>query len=151
LNELVKKVIENYNYHLQQNGFELRMQLDNNLSSISADAESVSEALLNLIDNAIKYSNDEKFIGVKTGSENDSVFLEVEDHGIGIDHAQREKIFDKFYRVTSGLVHNTKGSGLGLTLVKNIVDAHGGKITVHSEPGNGSSFKLYFPKNVKNL
>lgn len=151
LNELVQKVIENYNYHLQQNGFEVRMQLDNNIPSINADAESVSEALLNLIDNAIKYSNEEKFIGVKTGSENDFVFLEVEDYGIGIDHSQKEKIFDKFYRISSGLVHNAKGSGLGLTLVKNIVDAHGGKITVSSEPGKGSSFKLYFPVKVKHL
>ena len=101
--------------------------------------------MLNLIDNAIKYSKDEKFIRVRTGSEDGSVFLMVEDHGIGIDEIQKEKIFEKFYRVSGGLVHNTKGSGLGLTLVKNIVDAHGGGITVDSEPGKGSRFRLYLP------
>ncbi len=145
LNELVKKVLENYDFHLRQNGFGVKLQLGENLPSINADEESLSEALLNLIDNAIKYSNKEKFIGLKTGMDNGSVFLEVEDHGIGIDMAQKERIFDKFYRVSGGLVHNSKGSGLGLTLVKNIIDAHGGKITVDSHPGKGSRFKLYLP------
>lgn len=143
LNELVKKVLENYDFHLRQNGFEVGIKLGEKLPSIKADEESLSEALLNLIDNAIKYSNENKFIGVKTGVDNSSVFLEVEDHGIGIDSVQKEKIFDKFYRASSGPVHNTKGSGLGLTLVKNIIDAHGGKIKVDSHRGKGSRFTIY--------
>lgn len=145
LNELVEKVIRNYDFHLRQNGFEMNTDLHDSLPKVNADQESISEALLNLIDNAIKYSKDEKFIRVKTGTENASVFLEVEDHGIGIDDAQKEKIFEKFYRVSGGLVHNTKGSGLGLTLVKNIADAHGGRVTVDSQPGKGSCFTLYLP------
>jgi len=143
LNELVKKVLGNYDFHLRQNGFEVKIELSDQLPSVKADEESLSEALLNLIDNAIKYSNENKFIGVKTGVDNGSVFLEVEDHGIGIDSVQKEKIFDKFYRASSGPVHNTKGSGLGLTLVKNIIDAHGGEIKVDSHPGKGSRFTIY--------
>ena len=148
LNDLVKKVLENYNYHLRQNGFEVKMKLAEKLPAVKVDEESLSEALLNLIDNAIKYSHDEKFIAVKTGIDDSTVFLEVEDHGIGIDHAQKEKIFDKFYRVSGGLVHNTKGSGLGLTLVRNIMDAHNGKVKVDSQIGKGSRFTLYLPKVI---
>lgn len=145
LNELVKKVLDNYNYHLQQNGFEVKTEFAAKLPNVKVDEESLSEALLNLIDNAIKYSNEEKFVAIKTGVDNSSVFLEVEDRGIGIDHAQKEKVFEKFYRVSSGLIHNTKGSGLGLTLVKNIMDAHNGKVKLDSQIGKGSRFTLYLP------
>jgi len=145
LNELVEKVIRNYDFHLRQNGFKMNTDLHDNLPQINGDEESISEALLNLIDNAVKYSKDEKFIRIKTGVENSTVYLAVEDHGIGIDQAQIEKIFNKFYRVSGGLVHNTKGSGLGLTLVQNIVNAHGGRVTVDSQPGKGSCFTLYLP------
>lgn len=151
INELVRKVLENYDFHLRQNGFEVKIELADQLPIVNADEESLSEALLNLIDNAIKYSNENKFIGVKTGVDNGSVFLEVEDHGIGIDSVQKEKIFDKFYRASSGPVHNTKGSGLGLTLVKNIIDAHGGEITVDSHPGKGSRFTIHLrPVTIDN-
>jgi len=82
------------------------------------------------------------------GNENDSVFIEVLDKGIGISEEDQQKVFDKFYRVTSGLVHTTKGTGLGLSLVKQIMDAHKGKIILKSKIGVGSSFKLSFSKNL---
>jgi two-component system phosphate regulon sensor histidine kinase PhoR len=145
LNELVKKVLDNYRYHLQQNGFDVKTEFAAKLPVVKVDEESLSEALLNLIDNAIKYSSKEKFVAIKTGIDDSFVFLEVEDHGIGIDNNQKKKVFEKFYRVSSGLVHNTKGSGLGLTLVKNIMDAHNGKVEVDSKIGEGSRFILYLP------
>jgi two-component system phosphate regulon sensor histidine kinase PhoR len=145
LNELVSEVLEKYDYHLKQNGFEVFRELSHDIPELEVDKESLSEALLNLIDNAVKYSRDKKQIAIKTGIENGAVFLEVEDHGIGIKSSDKEKIFEKFFRVTDGLVHNTKGSGLGLSLVKNIVDAHGGNVAVESELGKGSRFRLYLP------
>jgi two-component system phosphate regulon sensor histidine kinase PhoR len=114
---------------------------------ISADCEAVSEAIINLLDNAVKYSSEVKEVEIKTGLENNFIYVEVSDKGIGISKEHQDKIFDKFFRVTSGLVHNTKGTGLGLTIVKHIMDAHGGHVSLTSSPGKGSSFKLNFRYN----
>ena len=113
---------------------------------IKIDEEAVSEAIINLIDNAVKYSNDRKEINIKTGTDYNFAYLEVSDKGIGISSEDQKKIFDKFFRVSTGLVHNAKGTGLGLTLVKHIMDAHNGNITLLSSPGFGSRFRLEFPK-----
>jgi two-component system phosphate regulon sensor histidine kinase PhoR len=142
LNTVVEKVMENYRVHLQKQGFDISLRLSENLPEIAVDAESISEALLNLLDNAVKYSEREKYIAVKTGMDHSELFLEVEDHGVGIAPEHQDKIFDKFYRVSAGLVHNTQGSGLGLTLVRHIMEAHGGKVIVRSRPGQGSCFRL---------
>jgi signal transduction histidine kinase len=100
---------------------------------------------LNLVNNALKYSQDQKYIGVNLFRDNGSVKLEVVDHGIGIPQVEQQKIFDKFYRVGDPLVHNTKGSGLGLSLVRHIVEAHGGEVSVDSVPGRGSKFTINLP------
>ena len=86
-----------------------------------------------------------KEITIKTGSDNGFVFLEVKDRGIGIDPKHQKAIFEKFYRVSSALVHDTKGSGLGLSLIQHIMNAHGGRIWLQSEVGKGSTFRLLFP------
>src|SRR4030095_4177634 len=86
-----------------------------------------------------------KYIGVNLYRENGSVKLEVIDHGIGIPSQEQPKIFEKFYRVGDPLVHNTKGSGLGLSLVRHIVRAHGGEVLVDSAPGEGSKFTIALP------
>jgi signal transduction histidine kinase len=109
------------------------------------DREAIARALVNLVNNALKYSTDEKFLGVKLYRENGSVKLEVVDHGIGITRREQSKIFEKFYRTGDPLVHNTKGSGLGLSLVRHITLAHGGDIAVESTPGKGSKFTLSLP------
>lgn len=145
LNEITRKVLENYQFHLANEGFEIKTDFQADLPSIKADQESVSESIINLLDNAVKYSDVHKFIRLKTGMENGAVFMEIEDHGIGISPENQEKIFEKFYRASDALVHNTKGSGLGLSLVKHIMDAHGGKIFVKSKVGEGSLFRLEFP------
>ena len=145
LNTCVQKVIDIYSFHIQNKGFDLRVDLSKNLPGIQADGEAISEALINLLDNAIKYSNENKVIHLRTGHYQSNVFMEVEDQGIGINEQDRKLIFEKFYRVSTGEVHNTKGSGLGLSLVNHIMQSHGGKIELESEPGKGSCFRLVFP------
>ena len=97
------------------------------------------------MNNALKYSKDRKFIGVSLYSANGSVKLEVRDHGMGIPPSEQEKIFEKFYRCGDPLVHNIKGSGLGLSLVRHIVRAHGGDVQVESTPEKGSKFTIALP------
>jgi two-component system phosphate regulon sensor histidine kinase PhoR len=110
------------------------------------DGEAITDAFVNLIDNAMKYSSEIKDIVVRTGKSENYVYVEVEDHGVGISEKNQKYIFDKFYRVTEmNLANKVKGSGLGLAIVKHIMDAHEGKIYVKSSPGAGSLFRLSFP------
>lgn len=144
LNSIVQKALTLYKFHLENQGFNLEANLLEQELLIKADQEAVSEAIINLLDNAVKYSKKEKYIRIETGKDKNYIFLEVADQGIGISHEDQKKIFDKFYRVSSGLVHNTKGSGLGLTLIKYIMDKHNGSVNVISELGKGSRFRLIF-------
>ncbi|KUG26549.1 two-component system sensor histidine kinase [hydrocarbon metagenome] len=114
------------------------------MPNINADSEALSEAIINLIDNAAKYSNETKEIMLKTYQKNHNVILEVTDKGIGISKDDKEKIFDKFFRVSTGLVHNTKGTGLGLTIVKHVLDAHNAQIELDSKVNEGSTFRIIF-------
>jgi signal transduction histidine kinase len=109
------------------------------------DREAIARSLLNLVNNAVKYSAKEKYVGVHLYYRDGVVNLEVVDRGIGIPAKEQPKIFEKFYRVGDPLVHNTKGSGLGLALVRHIVQAHGGEVTVESSPGRGSKFIISLP------
>jgi two-component system phosphate regulon sensor histidine kinase PhoR len=145
LNEIVRDVLKKYSAHLQNEGFEVSARIDDRLPAINADEGAVAEALLNIIDNSVKYSQASKHLTLGTGHDRAMVYVEIEDFGIGIDPRQQKRIFEKFYRVSSGLVHNTKGTGLGLALVKHIMDAHKGTITLKSEVGKGSTFRLSFP------
>lgn len=148
INQVIQGVFDMYSYHIEQEGFVLNVELNDQIPEIQADTEAVSEAFINLIDNAIKYSKDNKEISVRTGKEDHYVFLEVEDKGIGIDQKHQSAIFEKFYRISSALVHDTKGSGLGLSLVQHIMNSHQGKIILESEPDEGSKFRLFFPSNI---
>jgi signal transduction histidine kinase len=112
------------------------------------DREAIARSLVNLVNNALKYSAKEKFLRVRLYRSNGSVKLEVADKGIGIPRSEHSKIFEKFYRVGDPLVHNTKGSGLGLSLVRHIAQAHGGEVEVESAPGKGSKFTLSLPVAV---
>jgi signal transduction histidine kinase len=143
--ELVRNTLDSYRYQIEQQGFELEENIDPTIPPLKVDREAIARALVNLINNALKYSGDEKFLGVKLYRDNGLVRLEVVDHGIGIDRHDQAKIFEKFYRAGDPLVHNTKGSGLGLSLVRHISQAHGGDIAVESTPGRGSKFILSLP------
>jgi signal transduction histidine kinase len=143
--ELVHNTLESYRYQIEQQGFTLETSIDPEIPALRVDREAIARALVNLINNALKYSNDDKYLQVKLYRENGSVKLEVADHGIGIARRDQVKIFEKFYRAGDPLVHNTKGSGLGLSLVMHITKAHGGNIAVESTPGRGSKFVLSLP------
>jgi len=145
LNEIVEQMFSNYKFHLKNKNFQFNFFPDENLPKIKIDEEAISEAIINLIDNAVKYSDDKKEIIIKTGTDYNFAYIEVSDKGIGISSEDQKKIFDKFFRVSTGLVHNSKGTGLGLTLVKHIMDAHNGKIRLKSKLGEGSTFILLFP------
>ena len=144
LNEVVRDVVERYAFTLDQQAYELDIRLDDALPSVSGDTGAMAEALINLIDNAVKYGGAANYIGITTGRGTEGVFVAVEDRGDGIPAEEHEKIFDAFYRAASSLVHDTKGTGLGLALVRHIMAAHGGAVTVDSRPGRGSRFHLYF-------
>lgn len=143
--DLVRSTLDSYRFEIEQNGFEFEQKIDNNLPPLRVDREAIARSLLNLVNNAVKYSATEKYLGVHLYQQNGDVNLEVVDHGIGIPLKEQLKIFEKFYRVGDPLVHNTKGSGLGLSLVRHIVHAHGGMVAVESAPGRGSRFIITLP------
>jgi two-component system phosphate regulon sensor histidine kinase PhoR len=145
LNPIVQRIVSLYLPHLKHLGFLVEMDLADTLPLIRADEEAISEALLNILDNAVKYSAAEKSVSVVTGATNESVYIEVVDHGIGISPEEQSKIFEKFYRTSYGRAHQARGSGLGLTLVRHIMNAHGGTVSVISQLGSGSAFRLSFP------
>ena len=147
INFAIEGIMSTYSFHLENKGFEYRLELNPDLPLIFADKEAVSESIINLIENAIKYSDDKKLIIIRTGKMNDKVFIEVKDFGIGISEKEQKLIFEKFYRVTTGdLALRAKGTGLGLTIVKHVMDAHKGEIILQSKKCQGSSFKLIFPQ-----
>jgi signal transduction histidine kinase len=143
--ELVRNTLESYRYQIEQQGFAFEESIAADLPPVRVDREAIARALVNLVNNALKYSADEKFLGVKLYRDNGTLKLEVRDRGIGIARRDQAKIFEKFYRTGDPLVHNTKGSGLGLSLVRHITQAHGGDIVVDSSPGKGSKFTLSLP------
>ena len=145
LGELVHSTLDSYRFQIQQNGFGFEEHISPDIPSVKVDREAIARSLLNLINNALKYSKDDKYIAVKLYRTNSSVKLEVQDRGIGIPANEQEKIFEKFYRCGDPLVHNVKGSGLGLSLVRHIVRAHGGDVLVESAPDKGSKFTIALP------
>jgi len=116
---------------------------------IEADADSVRQGLLNLVDNAIKYSAGRKRVAVRLAESDGHVEVSVSDQGIGIPAEDRERIFEAFFRSPAAVRHDPKGVGLGLKIVKHIMDAHGGTIGLRSKPGEGTTFTLKFPKRRK--
>lgn len=142
--ELVRNTLESYRYQIDQHGFTFEEKISE-VPPLKVDREAMARSLVNLVNNALKYSKDRKYIGVNLYRTNGSVKLEVIDHGIGIPASEQEKIFEKFYRVGDPLVSNTKGSGMGLSLVQHIARAHGGEVAVDSRPGQGSKFTITLP------
>lgn len=145
LNEQVKDILNTYDFHLRNKGFEFVFHEKPERITVLADKEAFTEMVINLIDNAIKYSAEKKFIEISTGRENGLGYVAVKDHGIGISKMDQKYIFDKFHRVSSGNLAKTAGTGLGLSLVKQLIEMQKGNVTVTSEPGQGSLFTLYFP------
>ncbi len=141
---IIDDVVESYRFPIEQQGFRLTVEVQN-LPELSVDPDALAQALINLLNNALKYSGPEKEITITGRRSGDQIRISVADRGIGIPRGEHKKIFDKFYRVESSLVQETKGSGLGLSLVRHIMDAHGGEVEVESAPGKGSTFTLVLP------
>jgi signal transduction histidine kinase len=140
---VVARIVDDYREFLERSGFRLARELPESTPAVRFDAAALSQAVVNLLDNAVKYSGDSREIAVRMAAKDGSVNLEVEDRGIGISPTDREKIFERFYRVGNG--SGKGGYGLGLFLVRHIMAAHGGRAEVESELGRGSRFRLVFP------
>ena len=114
---------------------------------ISGNKNHLINIIVNLLDNSIKYCNQEPQVDVFTFNQEENFVLKIKDNGIGMSSNIQRKVFDKFYRAESGDIHNVKGHGLGLAYVKKIVDLHKGKINLNSKYGVGTTFTIYLPNN----
>jgi signal transduction histidine kinase len=142
---VVRSAARAMQYPLSQQGFELKVSVDDHLPPVSADADALEQAILNLLSNALKYSKDSRQIELCCGRKDGHAVIAVTDHGIGISPDDQTRIFEKFYRVRSTDTDSIAGTGLGLTLVKHIAAAHGGLVDVQSVPGEGSTFSIRIP------
>ena len=132
-------------YPLEQAGFRLKLTLDQDLPPVVADRDAMEQAILNLLNNAIKYSGESREVALHLFREDSFVTIQVTDHGVGIPREEQKRIFERFYRVSSSENRHIAGAGLGLTLVEHIAKAHGGSIEVESRAGEGSTFTLRLP------
>jgi signal transduction histidine kinase len=140
--EIVHAAMEAIGERLQAPGCHLDLDLAPQLPGVVGDRDALVTVLVNLLDNALKYSGDEKNIRLRGFASDGCVCLEVQDNGIGFPRGAAKKIFDRFYQVDRTLSRRTGGCGLGLSIVKFIVDAHDGSITAKSQPGKGSTFTV---------
>jgi signal transduction histidine kinase len=147
LKELVDNYLEENKEFIENKGFDLEYTFEDETEFvIEADGDSIETILGNLVENAIKYSADTKKMEIKLFEDESQVKLSVRDYGVGIKKSELKNIFKKFYRVEETLVAKTKGHGLGLSIVRNLVLLNGGDISVDSEYGSGTTFTLSFPK-----
>ncbi len=140
---VIARTLDDYREYLDQAGFHLERHLPDRTAAIAFDPTALSQALINLLENAIKYSGEGRAVKVRLATAQNDVVVEVEDYGVGIAKAEQAKVFERFYRVQNGT--GKGGYGLGLYLVRRIMDAHGGRAEVESELGRGSRFRLFFP------
>ena len=145
LHELIQEVVQSIGLALREKQGSIQLNLSAVSANLQADKHHLTNVIFNLLDNAIKYCTDKPSITIRTELKGEVLSLTVEDNGIGISDENKRRIFQKFYRVPTGNVHDVKGFGLGLHYVKQIVEAHRGRITVTSEPGNGCAFTILLP------
>ena len=143
--DVVNGAMDSFRLRLEDAGFHYEVSLPDAVPKVLGDSRALQHCLLNLLDNAVKYSKDKKDVRVAVETHDGMVGLAVRDHGIGIPAEDQERIFEKFARVESGLVHTVKGAGLGLSLVEMLVRAHHGRVEVASTPGEGSTFTILLP------
>lgn len=148
LSEVMKSVISVMENSISEKGFELKSDIAPNVQTV-ADADALEQAVLNLLSNAAKYSQARKEIFVRLWTDEEWIYIRVADKGIGIPESEQKHIFEKFYRGGIEHKHDISGTGLGLTVVKYVVDAHDGKIELESEVGEGSRFTIILPKRQK--
>ena len=153
INEVILRVMDNFKLQLDEIHAQVTLQLDEGYDIADADEVHFTNLISNLIDNAIKYSREKLLIRIVTQRTGKNMSVRIEDNGIGMTKETQRRIFEKFYRAHTGNVHNVKGFGLGLSYVKSVVDAHGGRIKVESTVGKGTIFILEIPliRQVKGI
>jgi signal transduction histidine kinase len=149
LSEIVRAATQAMQYTLTQQDFHLQVHLEDDMPDVPVDRDAIEQAILNLLSNAMKYSGDSRQIDLRLQKKAGCAVIEVSDRGIGIDPSERERIFEKFYRVPSRQNERVPGTGLGLALVFHIVRAHGGRVELQSAIGEGSTFSIYLPLKDK--
>ncbi|WP_372636095.1 sensor histidine kinase [Fodinibius sp.] len=148
LKQLVQSYIDEQKSYIENRGFALDVAIDDDIPLAMVDIDSFDTILGNLVENALKYSKEERYLGISLEASDDNITLKVEDHGVGMPKKVMSHIFDKFYRAEDTLTAQTKGHGLGLSIVKSLVELNGGSISVASEVGKGSIFTVTFPTLV---
>ncbi len=147
LHETIRKAVEHNQLSLTNKGGNINFDLRATQPYLQADSLHLTNILYNLLDNAIKYTRHAPEISIATYNTKQGICLSIQDNGIGIGREEQKKIFDKFYRVPTGNLHDVKGFGLGLNYVRGMVKAHGGSIQLESEPDKGSTFRVFLPLN----
>lgn len=145
LHQIINDAVRHHTMALQERNGIIKTELMALNDDISADKFHLTGVFNNLIDNAIKYCKDIPEITIRTSNYNNGCVMEVSDNGIGISSENQKRVFQKFYRVPTGNVHDVKGFGLGLSYAKTIVEAHGGQISLQSELGKGCLFRIFIP------
>jgi signal transduction histidine kinase len=145
LGQVVEETFAAYRFQLEERGFRSSLQVIGDIPAAMADPDAVAQALINLLQNSVRYSPREKEVAVKVERSGGAVRISVADRGMGIAPAERRRVFEEFYRSPAARSLGTRGSGLGLTLVQRILEAHGGSVEVASVLGEGSTFTLVFP------
>lgn len=148
IHDVIRQAADNFSLQIEKREGSLFTQLDAERPVIEGDATHITSVIHNLLDNANKYSPEKPQVTISTRNVPFGLEITVSDKGVGISKEARKNIFDKFYRVSTGDIHDVKGFGLGLSYVKAIITAHKGLIDVKSDPGKGSSFVLTFPMRV---
>ena len=142
---LVTSVADEYRREARDRGYQVELNAASGLPSIHADPEALGRAIWNLLDNAEKYSPECTTIPVDVEREGAGIAIRVQDHGLGIPATEQREILRKFVRGTAADATGIKGTGIGLAMVKHIVDAHGGSLRLESAPGEGSTFSIVLP------
>ncbi|MCX6332836.1 MAG: HAMP domain-containing sensor histidine kinase [Bacteroidia bacterium] len=150
IHSIIEHAVDTIDIIIRQRNGKVTLKFNALEPVINGDSEHLFNLVNNLLDNAIKYSPESPDIKVETKNDHDGIIMSVEDKGIGMSKSVQSKIFERFYRLASGNVHDVKGFGLGLNYARAIVDAHKGHINVYSEPGKGSRFDVYLPFNPEN-
>lgn len=148
INPIINKVVQSFQLTVSNRGGDIATRLEASPSVINADELHLTNLIYNLVDNGVKYSPNAPHILVSTEWKDSTFILKVQDHGIGIAKADQRHIFEKFYRVSTGDVHNVKGFGIGLNYVAQVVRLHHGRIELESEPNQGSTFIISLPSSL---
>ncbi|MCV9387979.1 sensor histidine kinase [Reichenbachiella ulvae] len=149
IHDIIENALEKIALPITEKGGEVQKELKAVKQSLKADRVHLTNIIFNLLDNANKYSGNDPFIKVTTEDKAEGILIRVIDHGIGISKEGLKRIFEKFYRIPTGNLHDVKGFGLGLSYVKSMVEAHGGEVTVRSELDKGSEFRVFLPYELK--